>query len=111
MGYRCRYELHAAVPTARNGVDWGKVYGGWKAAGYETDVCIMFNDRPAKAWKNLSHDARNLWPDVRQGFRSIVGTKLVASAEVGNEPGNYDDKSYRTLSRAWPRACAKAIRS
>ncbi len=84
-------------PLARNGVDWEKVYGSWKAAGYETEVCIMFNDRPAKAWKDLSRDAGAYGRAFAKAFGPSSSTKLVASAEVGNEPGNYDDESYRTL--------------
>ena len=60
-------------PFASNGVDWGKVYGDWKAAGYETDVCIMFNDRPAKAWKRSFRGRTRLWPGVRHGVWTIVG--------------------------------------
>ena len=84
-------------PFARNGVHWGKVYGDWKAAGYETDVCIMFNDRPAKAWKDLARDGRAYGRAFARAFGPSSSMSLVASAEVGNEPGNYDDDSYRTL--------------
>ena len=87
-------------PFARNGVDWGKVYGDWKAVGYETDVCIMFNDRPAKAWKSLSQDARNYGQMFARAFGPSSKLNLVASAEVGNEPGHYDDESYRTLFKS-----------
>jgi hypothetical protein len=34
-------------PFARNRVDWNKVYGSWKDAGYDTDVCLMFDRLPA----------------------------------------------------------------
>ena len=84
-------------PFARNGVDWQKVYGSWKVAGYETDVCIMFNDRPPKAWKDLARDALAYGRAFSKAFGPLSTRKLVASAEVGNEPGNYDDESYRTL--------------
>jgi hypothetical protein len=84
-------------PFARNGVDWGKVYGDWKAAGYETDVCIMFNDRPAKAWKDLSRDAGGYGRAFAKAFGPSSALKLVAAAEIGNEPGNHDDSSYRIL--------------
>ena len=77
-----------------------KVYGDWKAAGYETDVCIMFNDRPARAWKNLSEDARAYGQKFATAFGPSSKLNLVASAEVGNEPGNYDDESYRTLFKS-----------
>src|SRR4051794_15226655 len=45
-------------PSARNGVNWREVYGSWRAAGYETDVSIMFDNFPAKSWKNLAGDAQ-----------------------------------------------------
>src|SRR4051812_43154401 len=44
-------------PLARNGVDWSKVYGSWKAAGFETNVCIQFNETPPDKWADLPRDA------------------------------------------------------
>jgi hypothetical protein len=84
-------------PLARNGVDWEKVYGAWKASGYETDVCIMFNDRPAKAWKDLARDPAAYGRAFAKAFGPSSSRKLVKSVEVGNEPGEYDDESYRTV--------------
>ncbi len=55
-------------PSARNGVDWGQVYGDWKAAGYETEVSLMFHNMPAKTRrKDLPRDNRPVWPGIREG--------------------------------------------
>jgi hypothetical protein len=87
-------------PFARNGVDWRKVYGSWRAAGYETDVSLMFDNRPAKSWKDLRADAHAYGRSFARAFGPSSASKLVASAEIGNEPGLYDDDAYRTLFRS-----------
>ncbi len=84
-------------PSARNGVDWGQVYGDWKAAGYETEVCIMFHNVPANTWIDLPRDARAYGRAFAEAFGPSSRAKLVAAAEIGNEPGHYDDESYRKL--------------
>ena len=92
--------FYAAVSIRSQWSGLGKVYGSWKEAGYETDVCIMFNDRPAKAWKDLAGDALAYGRAFSKAFGPLSSRRLVGSAEVGNEPGNYDDESYRTLFKS-----------
>jgi serine/threonine-protein kinase ATR len=84
-------------PFARNKVDWGRVYGSWKDAGYDTDVCLMFDQLPAKKWKNLPKDAYAYGKAFAAAFGPSAKRPLVNSAEVGNEPGEFDDETYRTL--------------
>ena len=84
-------------PFARNRVDWSQVYGGWKRAGFETDVCLMFDNLPAKDWKNPASDARNYGKSFASAFGPSSADPLVSAAEIGNEPGLYDDASYRTI--------------
>ena len=84
-------------PSARNGVDWAKVYGDWKTAGYETDVCVMFDNLPAKDWKNPARDAKVYGQAFGRAFGPSSKTALVSAVEIGNEPGLYDDKTYREL--------------
>jgi hypothetical protein len=86
-------------PSARNGVDWKQVYGSWKAAGYETEVSIMFDNLPMKSWKDLPRDARAYGRSFAKAFGYSSALKLVSAAEIGNEPGLYDDDTYRTLFR------------
>lgn len=83
-------------PFARNRVDWSKVYGSWKAEGYETNVSIQFNQTPPDKWKDLPRDAYAYGLAFAKAF-GPGSTDLVQSAEVGNEPGLYDDPTYRTL--------------
>jgi hypothetical protein len=86
-------------PSARNGVNWREVYGAWKAAGFETEVSIMFDNLPAKSWKDLPRDALAYGRSFARSFGPSSASQLVAAAEVGNEPGLYDDETYRTLFR------------
>jgi hypothetical protein len=84
-------------PFARNKVDWARVYGSWKEAGYDTDVCVMFDQVPAKKWKDLPRDAYAYGKAFAAAFGPSAKRPLVTSAEIGNEPGDYDDQTYRTL--------------
>lgn len=84
-------------PMARNGVDWEALYGGWKRSGYVVNVCLMFDDTPPKAWKDLARDAESYGFEFARAFGPSGSRKLVESIEIGNEPGGYDDGSYRTL--------------
>jgi hypothetical protein len=83
-------------PSARNGVRWDEVYGSWKAAGYETEVCLMFDNFPQKAWKDLPGNAFAYGKSFAAAF-GPSSTNLAAAAEIGNEPGLYDDATYRRL--------------
>lgn len=84
-------------PEARNRVNWDIVYGSWQKEGFETDVCIMFNETPPNSWKDPARDARTYGHAFAKYFGSSSPKKLVQSVEIGNEPGSYSDDQYRTL--------------
>ncbi|MBW3625803.1 MAG: hypothetical protein KY468_20615 [Armatimonadetes bacterium] len=84
-------------PMAHNGVDWGKLYGSWKEAGYRIDVSVMFSGIPQKAWKNVDQDAYQYGRAFARYFGPSGPHKLVEAVEIGNEPGFYDDPFYRAL--------------
>jgi hypothetical protein len=84
-------------PFARNRVDWERVYGSWKREGFEIDVSIMFNNISAEQWTNLEKDANAYGFAFARFFGPSSELKLVTSAEIGNEPGHYDDATYRRL--------------
>lgn len=77
-------------------VNWEKVYGSWKAQGFTVDACLQFDGIKLDAWKNMEKDAYA----YGKAFASCFGPsnmKLVTSAEIGNEPVNYDDTTYRKI--------------
>ena len=84
-------------PFARNRVDWGMVYGSWRATGYETEACVMFDNVPPRNWKDPARDARAYGKAFATAFGPSSERPLVAAVEVGNEPGLYDDVTYRTI--------------
>jgi hypothetical protein len=84
-------------PSAKNGVDWKAVYGSWKTAGCETDACIMFDNLPVKKWKDPARDARAYGEAFASAFGPSSTLPLVSAVEVGNEPGLYDDATYRAI--------------
>jgi serine/threonine-protein kinase ATR len=78
-------------------VDWSQVYGSWKAAGYTfIDACIRIESIKKEKWKNLDHDARAYGEALAKYFGPSSG-QFLASAEIGNEPASWDDKSYRRI--------------
>jgi len=84
-------------PEARNRVNWNTVYGSWQKQGFEIDVSIMFHGFPPETWKDLARDPYVYGLAFAKTFGPSSEKKLVSSAEIGNEPGNYPDDKYRTL--------------
>jgi hypothetical protein len=84
-------------PFARNRVSWDAVYGSWKKQGFESDVSVMFHNFPPETWKNLDKDPYTYGLAFAKMFGPSSEKKLVASVEIGNEPGNYPDETYRKL--------------
>lgn len=84
-------------PFARNRVNWNDVYGSWKKHGFETDVCVMFKSTKPETWVDLPRDAGRYGEEFARFFGPTRGNGFVSSVEIGNEPGNYDDETYRAL--------------
>ncbi len=87
-------------PLARNGVDWSQVYGSWAKAGYRTEASLMFDHLKPAAWKDLPRDAFAYGKAFASAFGPSAKTPLIEAAEIGNEPGKYDDATYRQLFEA-----------
>ncbi len=87
-------------PEARNRVNWNDVYGSWQKAGFDTDVCLMFNNTPPDSWKDIPKDARTYGEAFAKAFGPSSEKKLVSSFEIGNEPGHYSDEKYRAVFEA-----------
>ncbi|HEX3132109.1 MAG TPA: cellulase family glycosylhydrolase [Planctomycetota bacterium] len=92
-------DVPTTFPLARNRVDWSQVYGSWKKAGYFVDVSLMFESIKQKDWKDVPRDAKAYGLAFAKAF-GPSSTKLVDSAEVGNEPGKWNDADYRTMFEA-----------
>jgi hypothetical protein len=85
-------------PFAKNRVNWESLYGGWQKAGYKTHASILFDDIAPDKWKSAEADARK----YGEAFAKHFGAYLDA-AEIGNEPGKYDDALYRKLFESMAR--------
>lgn len=92
-------------PLCVNKVDWKRnVYGPWKAAGFETDICLQ-----ASGFDAANKDYRALWAgqeqwcfDYGKAVASFYGPsgseKLCTAFEIGNEPGSaFDAALYKTI--------------
>ncbi len=89
-----------AFPRAKNGVDWSQVYGSWRAQGWNTDVCLMFESVKRADWKNIEADAGAYGRGFASAFGPSGRRKLVDSVEIGNEPGKWSDADYTRLFKA-----------
>jgi hypothetical protein len=90
-------DFRPPFPLARNGVDWGQVYGSWQRGGWRTDVSLMFETLPREQWKDLAADARSYAERFARAFGPAGSLKLVDSVEIGNEPGKFSDADYRVI--------------
>jgi len=90
-------------PFARNRVNWEKVYGSWKQEGFEIDVSIMFNGISIEQWTDMERDANTYGFAFARFFGPNSELNLVTSVEIGNEPGHYDDATYRKLFESMAR--------
>ena len=93
-------------PEAKNRVPWDGVYGSWKKTGQDIDACLMCSSLGPKQWKDMPRDAEAYAKSFAAELGS-KGRKLVSSAEIGNEPGQYNDEEYRALFTAM----AKGLRA
>jgi hypothetical protein len=89
-----------AFPFAKNGVDWSKVYGSWRAKDWNIDACLMFESVKQSDWKNLEADVRNYGQAFAREFGPSGKRALVDSVEIGNEPGNWNDADYTRMFQA-----------
>ena len=90
-------------PMARNRVDWRQLYGSWKRAGYRTHATLLFDDILPGAWKELEHDAHAYGLAFAKAFGPSAKEPMLEAVEIGNEPGKYDDVTYRRLFEAMAR--------
>ena len=90
-------------PMARNKVDWSQVYGSWVRAGYRAEASLLFDDIKPDSWKDIPRDAFNYGKAFATAFGPSAATPLLEAAEIGNEPGKYDDSTYRKLFEAMAR--------
>ncbi|MEO6751590.1 MAG: hypothetical protein ABIP85_07410 [Chthoniobacteraceae bacterium] len=90
-------------PFAANRVNWGQLYGSWKEAGYRTHASVMFDDIAPGAWKSIEHDANAYGRAFAKAFGPSAREPLLEAVEIGNEPGKYDDATYRILFEAMAR--------
>ncbi len=78
-------------------VDWEKLYGSWKAAGYRIDASLQFESIKPDRWNDMAGTLQA----YGRSFASALGPSslaaLVEAAEIGNEPVDYDDATYRAV--------------
>jgi hypothetical protein len=84
-------------------VEWDRVYGAWKAAGFRIDASIQFEFVKPDAWTNLPRDAEAYGRAFAQKLGPSSPLALIEAAEIGNEPAAYSSELYRTVFEAMAR--------
>ncbi len=81
-------------------VDWEKVYGSWRAEGFRINASLQFDFIKPDRWNDMAL----ILEEYGRSFASALGpsspTALVEAAEIGNEPVDYDDATYRTVFKS-----------
>lgn len=90
-------------PFAKNRVDWSGVYGSWQKHGWSTNACLMFESIPQADWTDVGKDAKAYGFAFAREFGPSGARKLVESAEVGNEPGKWNDAEYTKMLKEMAR--------
>jgi exo-beta-1,3-glucanase (GH17 family) len=90
-------------PLAANRVNWAQLYGNWRKAGYRTHASLMFDEIAPGSWKDIARDANAYALAFAKAFGPSAKEPMIEAVEIGNEPGNYDDATYRTLFEAMAR--------
>lgn len=75
---------------------WEQEYSDWKNKGFTVDATYTFDRFRESDWDNPYESAQALG----QAFASTFGPKnlnLIRSAEIGNEPWDYSDTTYRRI--------------
>ncbi len=83
-------------PFARNKVNWAHLYGTWQKAGFTIDACLQYESIKADKWKDLAADSRMYGEAFARAF-GPSSKAVVESAEIGNEPADWDNASYRVV--------------
>ena len=93
-------DFRTTFPEARNRVNWNDVYGSWQKHGFEADVSLMESSFKVEEWKDIPRDAHAYGLAFAKAFGPSSPARVVASAEVFNEPGKYPDDKYREVFEA-----------
>jgi serine/threonine-protein kinase ATR len=82
-----------------NWCNWNTLYGQWVDVGVQVNACIQFgsNYDSIGEWINPAADARKYGEAFATAFGPTVGSGVVTSVQIGNEPGGMTDSLYRTI--------------
>jgi len=94
-----------SIPVTINHINWKEgVYGPWKAAGFETDICLQFlgfglgSPRYRQLWKGHEQWAYDYGKAMAAYYGPSGQEKLSTSFEIDNEPGNrFDPALFKIL--------------
>ena len=78
-------------------INWDELYEPWVEQGYRINAVLMFDGFTDEAWDDPAGAARAYGRAFAEHFGPSVGNGLVASVQLGNEPGNISDGLFKTI--------------
>jgi serine/threonine-protein kinase ATR len=78
-------------------MNWDTVYGDWVDEGYQINPAIQFSNYGTGQWTNAAADANKYGRAFATAFGPAVGSGVVHSVQIGNEPGNMSDALYESV--------------
>ncbi len=78
-------------------LNWDREYGGWKNAGFNIDISLLFNNNlfPDTLWKKPYNESFNLGKRFVSHF--VKNKSFTNQIEVGNEPWSYKPHIYQQI--------------
>jgi len=82
---------------AKKWLNWDREYKNWKQAGFHIDITLAFKQEnfPDTLWKNPYREAYAFGKAYAAHF--FRKEHLVSMIEIGNEPWNYNARTYRKI--------------
>jgi hypothetical protein len=85
------------------------MYGSWRKAGYGINACIMFDNVDPKKWAgHTARRPRSTGAHLPKRSARLEAQPVVEALEIGNEPGLYDDATYRSIFEHMARGVREA---
>jgi hypothetical protein len=90
-------KMKTAGTPAKEWLNWDREYKAWTDAGMDIQATIQFYRFKDKEWKTPYQSAYKYGHAYAKYFGATQGNGLICAIEVGNEPWQYNAKTYQDI--------------